>query len=200
MRIACSSILPLLSLGLLSLTGLSACGDAPSAGDAGLPKPLKAMVEPVQPAVPTAPYAGVLADCAFNASRQTSCLLRTLPFLGQDHGLVSVDQIMARVATSKPWMAQRLRDVLQTLPPELLQMTRSTTAILIGSKVRPSFYYSGTGAIYLDPDFLWLTPEERATIDLTPDARGAFGASLQFRSIWRYVVDNDYAYTYSPPR
>jgi hypothetical protein len=73
------------------------------------------------------------------------------------------------------------------------------TAIIIGSKVRPSFYYPLTGAIYLDPDNLWLTQAEHDTIDKTPDARVDYGKDLQFRTLWRYVKGNDYAYPYYGP-
>ncbi len=178
---------------------LSACGGGSGSGDTGLPQPLGDIAQPVQPAVADAPYAKVLGDCAFNPSRSTSCQLSTLPFLGQEHASVTVEQIMERVAVTHPWMATRFREALQVQPVELLQMMRSTTAIIIGSKVRPSFYFSMTGAIYLDPDRLWLTQAEHDTVDKTPDARINFGKDLQFRSIWRYVRDNDYAYPYFPP-
>ncbi len=187
------------ALALFSALVLSACGGGGQmAGDNGLPEPFGKIAEPVQPAVPAAPYAKVLGDCAFNARRTTSCQLSTLPFIGQDSSNVTVDQVMERVAVSHPWMAVRFRDVLAAQPAALLQMMRSTTAIVIGSKIRPSFYFAGTGAIYLDPDYLWLTQQERATIDLTPDSRDAFGRDLQFRAIWRYVKNNDYAYPFYP--
>ena len=43
---------------------------------------------------------------------------------------------------------------------ELRRMLAATTAIVIGGRVRPSFYWSATGAIYLDASYLWLTPEQ----------------------------------------
>ena len=180
----------------LAVLSLAACGGGGGSGDAGLPQPLGDIAQPVQAAVPSAPYAKVLGDCTFNPSRNSSCLLSTLPFLGQDNASLTVDQIMERVAVTHPWMAIRFRDVLQTQPTALLQMMRSTTAIIIGSKVRPSFYFSMTGAIYLDPEYLWLTQAEHDTIDKTPDARTDFGKDLQFRAIWRYVKNNDYAYPF----
>lgn len=154
--------------------------------------------EPVTPAVTSAPYASALADCTFNAQRKTSCSLDTLPFLGQEVTDVTLDKLMERVISSKPWMAERLREVLSTLPPEVLTMTRPITAVVIGSKIRPSFYDSGTGAIYLDPAYLWLTQAELATIDKQEDYRADFGADLQFTPLWRYVINNDYAYYYYP--
>lgn len=186
-----------LTLTAMAAATLVACGGSGN-GEFGEPPPLADIVQPVQAAVPDAPYAKVLGDCTFNAGRSTSCLLSTLPFLGQDNASLTIDQIMQRVATTHPWMAVRFRDALQAQPVELLQMFRSTTAIIIGSKVRPSFYFSLTGAIYLDPDGLWLTQAEHDTIDKTPDARIDFGQGLQFRAIWRYVKDNDYAYPYYP--
>lgn len=176
--------------------GLSACGGG--SGHAGLPRNLEDITQPLQPAVPSAPYAKALGDCTFNPARDGDCLLSELPFLGQDSATATVDLIMQRVAVSHPWMALRFREALATQPPELLQMARSITAVIIGSEVRPSFYNPTTGAIYLDPEFLWLTPAERATINPTPDARIEFGRDMQFRAIWRYVIDNDYAYPFYP--
>lgn len=170
---------------------------SPSASYPG-PGFLFRMAEPVQAAVPSSPYAKVIGPCTFTATLNSSCPLTTLPFLGQESTTVSIDQIMQRVAVSHPWMGTRFREVLATQPAALLQMFRSTTAIIIGSRVRPSFYYSLTGAIYLDPEDLWLTQSERATIDTTPDFRSDFGQGLQFIAIWRYVKDNDYAYPFYP--
>lgn len=182
---------------LLLSVALAACGGGGGgSGDAGLPQPLGKIAEPVQPATPGAPHANALGDCTFNPRRTSSCLLSTLPFLGQDTTTVTVDKVMERVAVSHPWMATRFRESLQSQPPELLQMMRSVTAVIIGSKVRPSFYFPMTGAIYLDPDTLWLTQAEHDTIDKTPDARLDFGKDLQFRAIWRYVKNNDYAYPF----
>lgn len=194
-------ILPLSSVVIAIL--LAACGGggggAPAATGLNSSAPLAGIAQPVQPAVSDAPYSKVLGDCAFNASRTTSCPLSTLPFLGQDSTTLTVDLIMARVATTHPWMAQRFRESLQSQPVELLQMFRSVTAIIIGAKVRPSFYYGMTGAIYLDPDNLWLTQAEHDTVDKTPDARIDYGKDLQFRAIWRYVKNNSYAYPYYAP-
>jgi hypothetical protein len=159
---------------------------------------LQDITEPLAPAVATSPQAAVLADCVFNAARAQSCTLAQLPFIGASTATVTVDDVMARVVTSRPWMAQRLRELLQTLPPDLLQMMKPVTAIVVGSKVRPSFYWVATGALYIDPQYLWTTPEELANVDKTPDYRTDFGQTLQFTTLWRYVKDNDYAYDWYP--
>ena len=71
-------------------------------------------------------------------------------------------------------------------------MTRALSAIVISHDIRPSFYWGLTGAIYLDPDGLWLTPEEQATVDTAPDFRAGFGDDLAFVMPWRYVRNNEY--------
>jgi hypothetical protein len=181
---------------LLLVFGLVAAIGACGGGGDGTPDPevTDGIYEPVTPAVASAPYASALADCAFNESRDDTCSLERLPFLGQETSSVTIDKLMERVVTSHPWMAQRFREVLQTLPAPVLQMTRSLTAVVIGSKIRPSFYTTGTGAIYLDPEYLWLTQAERATISDEEDYRAGFGNALQFVSLWRYVSNNNYAY------
>jgi hypothetical protein len=181
---------------------LAACGgggggtSSTSNGDSGgtLFSDLKDLSEPVTPAVANGPQAAALADCVFNAARAQSCTLAQLPFIGASTSTVTVDDVMARVVTSRPWMAQRLRELLQTLPPDLLQMMKPVTAIVVGGKVRPSFYWLATGALYIDPQYLWTTPEELADVDKTPDYRTDFGQTLQFTTLWRYVKNNDYAY------
>ena len=175
--------------GLIAAT--SACGGGDGKPDSQVTDDI---YEPATPAVAGAPYASVLADCTFNESRKDSCSLDRLPFLGQETSAPTVDKIMERVITSHSWMAQRFREVLQTLPSSALQMTRPLTAVVIGSKIRPSFYTTATGAIYLDPESLWLTQAERATISDKEDYRAGFGNALQFVSLWRYVKNNDYAY------
>ncbi|WP_298232131.1 hypothetical protein [uncultured Azohydromonas sp.] len=155
---------------------------------------LQDISEPVAPAVANGPQAAALADCVFNATRAQSCTLTQLPFIGASTSTVTVDDVMARVVTSRPWMAQRLRELLQTLPPDLLQMMKPVTAIVVGSKVRPSFYWLATGALYIDPQHLWTTPEELADVDKTPDYRTDFGQALQFTTLWRYVKDDHRAY------
>lgn len=179
---------------------LSACGggggDSSSGESSGntIFSSLQDIAEPVAPAVADGPQAAALADCTFNTARAQSCTLGQLPFIGTTTATVTVDAVMARVVTSRPWMAQRLRELLQTLPPELLQMMKPVTAIVVGSKVRPSFYWSATGALYIDPQYLWTTPEELADVDKTPDYRTDFGQALQFATLWRYVKDDQRAY------
>jgi hypothetical protein len=68
------------------------------------------------------------------------------------------------------------------------------TGIVIAADIRPSHYRPDTGAIYLDPADLWLTASERATISKEEDFRSGFSNGLGFRSLWRYVEGNSYAY------
>jgi hypothetical protein len=67
------------------------------------------------------------------------------------------------------------------------------TTIVLGSHVRPSFYTAGTGAIYLDANNLWLTPEQRDVVTEVPDYRSEFDDLLNFTGVGRLVKGNDYA-------
>jgi hypothetical protein len=67
------------------------------------------------------------------------------------------------------------------------------SAIVIGSHVRPSFYTAGSGAIYLDADHLWLTPEQRDVVSEVPDYRLAFDDALNYTALGRMVRNNAYA-------
>ncbi|MGL5360556.1 MAG: hypothetical protein ACRDBI_12710, partial [Shewanella sp.] len=72
-------------------------------------------------------------------------------------------------------------------------LLQSVTAVVISYDVRPSFYWVVTGAIYLDPSDLWLTPAQRDSINEAPDYRSNFGNELNFIMPWRYVKNNQYA-------
>lgn len=135
------------------------------------------------------PYASVIADCV-----ETTCTLEQMPLIGLTHDDPGVSDIMNHVVVSHDWMGQRFLQQLQVMPQEMRLLFRAVTAIVIASDIRPSHYRSDTGAIYLDPALLWLTNEEKATIDQTPDFRSNFGKDLQFVRLWRYVIDNDYAW------
>lgn len=140
------------------------------------------------------PYAGVLPGCATATDTTGYCPLEVLPLIGQQVAAPAVSDVMERVLVSHPWMAIRFEAALNQLPSDLLTLFKGVTAIVIDNDIRPSFYLSGTAAIYLDPAYLWLTNEEKATISQDADFRVTFGDQLQFNGLWRYVKNNDYAY------
>ncbi|MFO1286530.1 MAG: hypothetical protein U1F49_08340 [Rubrivivax sp.] len=86
----------------------------------------------------------------------TLCPLATLPFMAQTTGgaLPSVEQVMDRVVVSHDWMGRNFETFLRThdTAGDFRRMLMSTTAVVIGAQVRPSFYYAVTGAIYFDAD------------------------------------------------
>jgi hypothetical protein len=198
-------------IGALSLAGLlSACGGGGGVADAGLMAsgpPIAETVSfievtlPLTPAVPMAPHASKLSQCVWASPRSAPCTHAFLPMLYREAGggTPTVDQIMGRVAVSHPWQAQRFRELLEQMPSDMLRLFRPITAIIISNDVRPSFYWVYTGAIHLDPQTMWLTPTERATLDTTPDFRSGFGDDLQFTMPWRYAKDDAYAYRSNPP-
>lgn len=191
---------------LLAL-GLAACGgsdrDAEPPDDA--PRPMFEGLQvvqypmgPVAPANSGSPHALVLRDCTFSNTRTESCTLATLPLLGQVNSDPGIEDVMDRVLISHAWMGPRFREVLQRMPDDLRLMLRGVTAVVISSDVRPAFYWTATGAIYIDPEFIWLTPEEREVVSDIPDFRSDFGRDLQFVMPTRYVKDNRPASTFVP--
>ncbi len=148
------------------------------------------------------PYANVLVNCVYNNAIdfRTSCRLNKLPLIAQDTTTPTIDEIMDRVVVSHRWMGQRFKEFLQNadLHGDFRNLLRATTAIVISYDVRPSYYWVVTGAIHLDPENLWLTPDERDTINQAPDYRASFGDSLNFVMPWRYVKNNTYASFYYP--
>ncbi|KGJ87380.1 hypothetical protein [Colwellia psychrerythraea] len=145
------------------------------------------------------PYAQNIVDCVYSNALTSSCALAKIPLLAEEvkgsSAILSVDTIMDRVVVSHQWMGDRFKDFLinDDVNNDIKNLLRATTAIVIAYDVRPSFYWAATGAIYLDAENLWLTPQERDTINEAPDFRADFGKDLQFVMPWRYVKDNDYA-------
>ena len=148
----------------------------------------------VRPATTANPLAAAMIDCTVLLTETvfmteaSPCRFNQLSLLGMQTADPTIDDIMARTLVTHEWMAVRLREVLERMPPELLLMMRGITAIVISFDVRPSFYWQGTGAIYLDPDRLWLTEAERLTVDPAPDFRTDLGNVFQFLMPARYVA------------
>ena len=126
------------------------------------------------------PYASVLKECVLVNTRADSCKLSKLPFIGNGTTQPSIEDIMNRVLVTHNWMGQRFEEVLRSAPTEVMTLFSSTTAVLIGSEVRPSFYTTTNGAIQIDPDYLWTTVAEKGSISKQEDFRAGFGNELQF--------------------
>lgn len=154
----------------------------------------------MKPARPQGPHAAVLAECAFVYNRDgtndisRACSMERLPLLGQEVQQIGREAILNRTLVSHDWMALRFEQLLDQLPADLLQLFQGVTAVVIGSEIRPSYYWSATGAIYLDPARLWLLESEKNTISRAPDFRSDFDRELNFTALWRYVKNNDYAW------
>ena len=152
----------------------------------------------VYPYNATGKYADNLVACVYANTLSSSCTLRELPLIAQETTMPiipTIDDIMDRVVISHDWMAERFKQFLENndKDDDFRQLLQATTAIVISSDIRPSFYWAATGAIYLDADNFWLTADERDTINEAPDYRRDFGSDLQFVMPWRYVKDNEYA-------
>ncbi|MEI6895298.1 MAG: hypothetical protein V5789_11900 [Colwellia sp.] len=145
------------------------------------------------------PYADELTACVYSNSLSSSCTLAQVPLLAEEiknsNVTLSIESIMDRVIVSHQWMGDRFKDFLinNDSHDDIKNLLRATTAIVIAYDIRPSFYWAATGAIYLDAENLWLTTNERDTINEAADFRADFGSDLQFVMPWRYVKNNSYA-------
>ncbi len=153
-----------------------------------------------RPAVSDSTYSSAIVNCVKIVSNNpvNSCKLTTLPFIGQKTSAPTKADILAQTVVSHPWMATRFSQLLDEMPNDIFLLFRGVTAVVIAADIRPSHYRSDSGAIYLDPANLWLNFEERATISKEEDYRAGFSNGLAFRSMWRYVQGNTYAYDYYP--
>jgi hypothetical protein len=152
------------------------------------------------------PYANDLVPCTYAAGQRNDnlCPLSRLPFLAQQNGGAppTVEQVMDRVLVSHDWLGRNFETFLRTQDAQgdFRRMLMSTTAIVLGAQVRPSFYYAATGAIYLDGDNFWLTPAERDTVSEMPDFRSDFDRDLAYSGVWRYVQNNQSIFVFFDPR
>lgn len=126
------------------------------------------------------PYANILKECVLINTLDESCTVAKLPFIGDGTLQPTIDDVMERVLVTHNWMGQRFEEVLKTAPTEVMTMFSSATAVLIGSNVRPSFYTTTTGAIQVDPAYLWSSVEEKRSISTVEDFRSDYGIDLQF--------------------
>ncbi|QQX82250.1 hypothetical protein JK628_10805 [Shewanella sp. KX20019] len=146
------------------------------------------------------PYKSVLKNCVYSNQLNQNCTIAQLPLIGQQPNN-SKQQILDRLLVSHQWMGENFEYFLDNLDPnsDFATLLQSVTAVVISYDVRPSFYWVVTGAIYLDPNDLWLLAEERDTINEAPDYRSGFGSELNFLMPWRYVKNNQYT-SYVTPR
>jgi hypothetical protein len=175
---------------LLFVFILSACSDG-GGGNGGSgstgsnPPPVGTSAPALVPVVQSE-----LSDTLISCIEFPGCTLNRLPLIAMETNSPDVDDIMRRVLVSHTWMGVRFREILERMPTEMLLLFRGLTGVVISFDIRPSHYASSTGAIYLDPEGMWLTAAEQAVIDTTPDFRSNFGNDLQFVRLWRYVQGN----------
>lgn len=154
---------------------------------------------PVTPANADSQHADVLQDCVFSNERVEPCTLETLPLLGQDTRDPGVDDVLDRVVVSHDWMGPRMREIIEAMPGDVRLLMRGVTAVVVSDDIRPSFYWTATGAIYIDSDYIWTTPEECADTPDFPDFRQDFGDELLFIMPARYVKDGGPAFPQRNP-
>lgn len=138
-------------------------------------------------------YSGSLKGC-IKATRFFSCTMQKLPLIGQVTSNPTEKDILDRVIVSHQWMGDHFKYVLATLPDDMKLLLRSVTAIVIDDDIRPSYYRSATGAIYLDPANLWLSNQEKTDISKKQDYRSAYGNSLSFLEFSSYTRNHQRAF------
>ncbi|MCJ8328242.1 MAG: hypothetical protein MJK08_14210 [Campylobacterales bacterium] len=139
-------------------------------------------------------YSKILKECLQEKSE--SCSLSKLPFISNPSNPITKSMIMERVFVSHDWMGERFSEVLDILDEDIKFLLGSVTAIVIADSIKPSFYWSKTGAIYLDPRYLWLNPQEAKTIIVKDDYRSSYGDELIFENFNRFVKNNQKAYSF----
>ena len=174
-----------LILVLLAAFGLAACGGGEEHNES---------LDNAAPYQANTTYYSELNRCSKATNEKASCSLNKLPLIGLESDNPTVADIMERVVVSHSWMGERFETLLNSYPPEILDLFKAVTAIVIDDDIRPAYYAPVTAAIYLDPANLWLTQDEKATINPKEDFRSGFADPLAFRKLHRYVVENQNIY------
>lgn len=169
-------------LWLLAVLMLSSCGSSssPSVDPLMVPRLDIRGENQLQPYRADSPYASVLRQCALVEDYRQACTLDTLPFITQENPDFTREDVLDRLLVTHTWMGDRFAELLGDAPDLMIPLFGSITSISIGSTVRPSFYWAGTGAIRLDPEGLWLSVDEKANVSVEEDYRSDFGKELQF--------------------
>ena len=134
----------------------------------------------VKPYYSKADYAESMSTCVYKLKDEDSCKISELPLIGMNHETVDVDAIMDRTLVSHDFLGLRFEQVLRKLDPEILQLFGSVSAVVISDKVKPSFFYGGTGAIYLSGSYFWTNYEEWELMNRKKDFREGSGLPFQF--------------------
>lgn len=140
-------------------------------------------------------YQPQLEPCTYNLGDR-SCTFNALPLLGMEKNSPTVNDVLQRTLVTHQWMADNFETLLNQYPSSMLKLFRGVTAVIIAADVRPAYYHPNTGAIYLDPNYLWFTQEQKQQMDRSADFRSGFGQDLQYLVPSRYIKDNQYAYNF----
>jgi len=143
------------------------------------------------------PYVKVLEECVLINDKENSCTLSKLPILGQQSTTITKDMIMQRLLVSHDWMGQRFSQMLDRFSNKMIyDLFRATTAIVIDDDIIPAYYWAVTGAIYLDPRYLWQTSNEKETITKREDYRSDFSNGLLFDEGTFFRLNGQSIYTF----
>ncbi|PID43897.1 MAG: hypothetical protein CSB48_03695 [Proteobacteria bacterium] len=145
----------------------------------------------VHPFVADGPFHEDLVYCIYSNQifSDTTCSFLKLPLTGMYKESPEIADIMDRVVVSHDWMGRRFEEFLRLDEDnrDFVKLFRSVTGIVISEDISSSFFHAGTGALYLRPRILALTPAERATL-FEPSTLPA-GNDLSFFTRWRYMLD-----------
>ncbi|WP_096086944.1 hypothetical protein [Agaribacterium haliotis] len=182
----------------LSLLFLTAC-DFKEENDTSHQGASREELSNLKPWLVTSPWAHQLKECASAQNEKEACTLGTMPLIGMASSQPGIAEISQRLLVSHDWMGERFEELLLNSPIELLTMFRGVTMVVIDDDIRPAYYDPQTGAIYLDPNYLWQNVSEAQTINPKQDFRADFDNELAFRNLFRYVKNQELAYRYSGP-
>lgn len=138
------------------------------------------------------PQSREIVDCTIIQYVDEVCPLASLNFIANDAGLIldddkpSKQEILNKLVVSDPWMSNNFSLLLDSMPDDLYRLFSSVTAIIIHRNIRPAFFLPSSGAIYLDPEYIWISESDRNQLSTVADYREAYSNDLNYISAYRY--------------
>lgn len=124
------------------------------------------------------------------ADPEKACKISELGFIASDsRGKPSKEEIMSRVIASEPWMKNNFEKMLSEMPDDIFYMAKRATGFALVKGLKPAFFSTVTGAIYIDPDYLYLAGQPGEP-NQSIDARGEYHSQMPFLQGGFYIDSN----------
>lgn len=135
-----------------------------------------------------------LNKCAFQKDGD-DCTPGKTPLLALKEETINADFILEHTLVSHKFLADNFKEFLQNANNAyLLSFFSSVSGIVITDEISTSFYYTPTGMIYINANFLWKTQLEKGQLKFKKDGRFSRDPRKNIFTQIDYIKDNEISY------